>query len=196
MTMGVIGVIKANKYYLLISTLLITAGIIAGAAVPQGGALSEDPLFKDLMQYTQFYKPYEPLTVLFLLAKNSIAAALAFLFAPILLLAPVGVLLLNGFLLGMVGSGLAAELSPIVAVGAFAPHGIFEIPALIFACAAGLRFGIASFRKLISFFEHKKYSLYTQFMEAWGLFILSLMLFLVAAIMETYVTPFVLGYLY
>jgi stage II sporulation protein M len=190
------GLIKANKNYLIICTIIIAVAIIIGTVVPQSGKLSEDPLFKDIIQYTQFYNPYEPMTVLFLLAKNSIASALAFLFAPILLLAPVGVLLLNGFLLGLVGSSLAAQASPIVAVAAFTPHGVFEIPALILACAAGLRFGIASFRKLISFFEHKQYSLSAQFMEAWELFLLSLGLLLVAAIMETYVTPFVLGYLY
>jgi len=187
-------VLKANKNYLLVSTLLIIIGIVAGAAIPQGGGLSENPLLKNVMQYAQFYKPYEPLTVLFLLAKNSLTAALAFFFAPVLLLTPSGILLLNGFILGMVGSALTTQISLIVAVGALAPHGIFEIPALIFACAAGMRFGTASFRKLISLFEHKQYSLSAEFMGAWGLFVISLGLFLAAAIVETYVTPFVLGY--
>ena len=190
------GVIKANKNYLLISTLLMIIGIVAGAAVPQGGSLSENPLLKNLMQYAPSFKPYEPFTVLFLLAKNSLAAAMAFFFAPLLLLAPAGVLLLNGFMLGMVGLGVANQISLIVAVGALAPHGIIEIPALIFACAAGMRFGIASFRKLISLFEHKQYSLFAEFRGAWELFVISIMLLLVAAILETYVTPFVLGYLY
>jgi stage II sporulation protein M len=187
-------VLKSNKNYLLVSTLLIIIGIVAGAAIPQGGGLSENPLIKNLIQYAQIYKPYEPLTVLFILAKNSLTAALAFFFAPLLLLAPAGILLLNGFILGMVGSAVTTQISLIVAVEALAPHGIFEIPALIFACAAGMRFGMASLRKLISLFEQRQYSLSVEFKAAWGLFILSLVLLLVAAIMETYVTPFILGY--
>jgi stage II sporulation protein M len=189
------GLLKENRMYLLAASLLMIFGMWAGALIPQtGGPISDNPFLKSIEQYVQFYKPYDVLTVLFLFSKNTLTASLAFLLAPVLLVVPAGILLLNGFMVGMVGSALTNHASLVVAVAALAPHGIFELPALVFACAGGLRFGLAAFRKAISVWEHKPYSLSREFMWAWRLFIISTMMLLAAAIMETYVTPFVVGY--
>ena len=127
---------------------------------------------------------------LYILAKNSVAAATSYVLGPLLIFPPL-VLLLNGFMAGYVGA-LAADKYPLAfAVGILAPHGIFELPALIFACSAGLRLGLGVGKKVIRSLNHEQYSLTTDFMSSWGLLMLALMLLVIAAVMETYISPWV-----
>jgi stage II sporulation protein M len=186
--------LKANGIYLLVGSCLLLLGMLFGIITPKGTEpIANDPLTASLEQWVQFYVPYSPLTILFLFAKNALTAGISFFLAPILVIPP-GVLLLNGYVLGFYGSAIAEQQSLLLAFEALAPHGIFEIPALIFAAAGGLRFGIALYRKIARSIKNIDYSIRSEFMGALQLFLISLALLLVAAVMETYVTPFVLGY--
>ena len=189
------GVLRENVLYLLASSLLLAFGMYAWATIPQSGVpLSDNPLLKEIEKYIQFYRPYDPLTIPFLLAKNSLTAAMAFFLGPILLIVPTVILLLNGFMVGMIGAALSDQFSVIYALQVLAPHGIFEIPALVIASAGGIRLGVATLRKLSSKMRHREYSLSAEFKRTWRLLVISVILLLIAAVMETYVTPFIIGY--
>jgi len=186
--------LKANGVYLLVGSCLLLLGMLFGIITPKGTEpISEDPLFSALGQWVQFYVPYSPLTILFLFAKNTLTAGIAFFLAPILVIPP-GILLLNGYVIGFFGSAIAEQQSLLLAFQSLAPHGIFEMPALIFAAAGGLRFGFALYRKVARSLKNVDYPIRSEFMGALQLFYISMALLIVAAVMETYVTPYVLGY--
>lgn len=186
--------LKANGVYLLIGTCLLLLGMLLGIIAPKGtGPITDDPLFDAIDQWVQFYVPYTPFTVLFLFAKNTLTAAISFFLAPVIIIPP-GVLLLNGYTIGFLGSAIAEQKSLLLAFQALAPHGIFEVPALIFAAAGGLRFGVALYKKIALSVKNVDYPIRGEFMGSLRLFLIAIVLLLIAAVMETYVTPYVLGY--
>ncbi|MCQ5361913.1 MAG: stage II sporulation protein M [Candidatus Methanomethylicia archaeon] len=184
---------KANNIYkyILISIGLLVIGMALGVLMPKTGTpLSESPLFEILSPYVELYKPYEFSTVLFLFVKNSLTVGLAFFMSPALLIFPIMILVLNGFMTGFIASVLPIDL----ALKALAPHGIFELPALVLAATGGLCFGTGVIRKIVRRIRGKEYELTRDFRRGLRLFMISLVLLFVAAIMETYVTPFIVGF--
>jgi len=79
------------------------------------------------------------------------------------------------------------------ALASLAPHGIFEIPALVFASAAGLRLGLSAMRALKSKFTHTQFSMALDLTKSFRLFLVAIILLLIAAVVETYLTPYILG---
>ncbi len=185
---------RANWIYLLIGSCVLLLGALFGAITPKGTEpITNDPFFEAIDVWVQFYVPYQPFTVLFLFAKNTLTAAISFFMAPIIIVPP-GILLLNGYTIGFFGSAIAEQESLLLAFQALAPHGIFEIPALVFAAAGGLRFGVAIYRKIALSVKNVDYSIKGEFRGSLILFLIAVVLLLIAAVMETYVTPYVLGY--
>lgn len=183
---------KGNIFYITISLTLLLSGMFFGALIPKADMpLSDSPLYQILSPYMELYKPYEFLTVIFLFVKNSVTVGLAFFLSPILLIFPSFVLFLNGFMTGFVASSLPLSL----AFKALVPHGIFELSALVLGSAGGLRFGFGAIKKVVRRLRGGDYAVSEDFRKGLKLFILSLVLLFVAAIMETYVTPFVLGFI-
>lgn len=182
---------NVNYTYVVVSALLLIFGMVLGAFVPKTETpLSESPLFEVLSPYVELYKPYEFSTVLFLFAKNSLTVGMAFFISPLLLVFPTLILLLNGFMTGFVLSALPLDL----AIKALAPHGVFELPALVLASAGGIRFGAAVIRKVVRKLRGGDYDVSSEFKKGLKLFMLSLVLLFVAAIVETYITPLVVGF--
>ncbi len=186
--------LKANGVYLLVGSCILLLGMLFGIVTPKGTEpIANDPLTASLEQWVQFYVPYSPSTILFLFAKNTLTAGISFFLAPIIIIPP-AVLLLNGYVLGFFGSAIVQQHSLLLAVQSLAPHGIFEVPALIFAAAGGLRFGFALYRKIARSLKNIDYPIRPEFMGALQLFFVSLVLLLIAAVMETYLTPYIMGY--
>lgn len=185
--------LRDNAKYLGITTALFLVGMILGVVSGySGGTGGSDSIIEGLEPLFQFYRPYQPLTVVFLFFKNLLTAGMAFALSP-LIVVPAAILLLNGYLLGLVGTIVSREISFLAALAALAPHGIFEMPALVIAAAAGFRLGIAVLRKIKSRMVRADFSVSADFEKSLRLFILSAILLFVAAIMETYVTPFFMG---
>lgn len=189
--------LRENWIYIGIAAALLLGGLVFGVAVgasmPSGGTpLSDNDFVKELEPYLQLYQPYTPFTVLFLFAKNSLTGGLCFLLGPLLLLSPVGIPLLNGFIVGFLGSAVASQDSPLLALESLAPHGVFELSALVLASAAGLRFGVATIKKAFGR-AGGDFSLRSEFLAASRIFLLALALFAIAAVLETYLTPYIIG---
>lgn len=184
---------RVHSSYIFAGAALMVIGIVIGFIVPRSAEpLSANPLFDGLEQLVQFYRPFEPMSVAFLFIKNSLTASVAFLTGPILII-PAFILLFNGFIVGLISATLIDQVSLMAPILALAPHGIFELPALVIAGAAGLRLGISFIRKIKSKIRHTEYKLTESLESSFRLFLFSLVLLLVAAVMETYVTPIVIG---
>ena len=186
--------INENAKYLAVATILFLAGMIFGAIAGSSvdASSGSNSLIDQLEPLFQFYKPFQPFTVVFLFFKNLLTAGMAFILSPAIIV-PAAILLLNGYLLGMVGTIVTNEVSLWAAIAALAPHGIFEMPALVIAAAAGFRFGIAVLKKVVSKIKKSEFSVSNDFEKSLRLFVLSAILLFAAAIMETYVTPLFMG---
>ena len=187
------GMLSENLKYISIAAALMIIGITLGISMPLGeGEITDNPLLEGLESIVGYYTPYNPLSVAFLFFKNTLTVAMAFFLGPLLLIVPVMVLALNGFLLGMVANVVASQVSFAGALASLLPHGVFELPALVIASAAGIRFGIASMKKLRAIISHTDYSLAADFKKSSKLVLVAIALLLVAALLETYLTPYIL----
>jgi stage II sporulation protein M len=95
-------------------------------------------------------------------------------------------LVVNGFLLGMVGQLFLQKAALLVFFAGIVPHGIIEIPCMLFAAAIGLRIGATAITRLFG----KSGGLIEE--VALGLKFVTLILMpalALAALIETYITP-------
>lgn len=98
-------------------------------------------------------------------------------------------LVANGFLIGVFANLFYAQgLLPLFFVGIL-PHGIIEIPCMLFSAGIGFRIGNAVIRKMF----RKKESLTLELSEGLKFTVMIIVPALVlAALIETYITPFVI----
>lgn len=191
-----------SRVYIAIAAVLLVAGITAGAVlgnfvlgpITLGGQGSQggNSLLNQLEQLAQSFHPYTLGGVLFIYSHNLLTAAISCFAGPLLLIAPIGVLAFNGFILGWIGVAAATQKGILFALEGLMPHGIFELTALVLASAAGLRFGIAAIKKAFSN-ENKPFALKPEFYATLKLFAVAAVLLLIAAMLETFLTPYLLG---
>jgi uncharacterized membrane protein SpoIIM required for sporulation len=107
-------------------------------------------------------------------------------------------MLLNGALIGVVATIIDKPASYLFA--GLAPHGIFELPAIIIAAGVGLRSNVILLKGFLAaardterrsveiLKEHARHVL-----SVWGLLYLVVALLIIAAIVEAYITPEILS---
>jgi stage II sporulation protein M len=123
--------------------------------------------------------------------KNVLALLLSFALSPILCLMPVLTLSVNGWILALVSSAIIKEKSLGFLLAGVLPHGIIEIPALFIGEAAALSFGVAV---MVALFKKEKRSLLSSSLKQNSRYLfIALALLLPAAIIETYITPLLVG---
>lgn len=178
------------KRWLVIAVVLFVIGIIIGTVTPADARVARD-LTLGLKELSGILIPFSPLTAFIIFVKNVLAMLLSFMFSPILCFVPIFSLMLNGWLLGFV-SELAIEQESLgyVLVGVL-PHGIFELPALIIAQAAALGAGTAI--TLAVFQKKRRATLVTKLSQYVKYLVLAFILLLPAALIETFVTPLLVG---
>lgn len=96
-------------------------------------------------------------------------------------------LITNGFMTGVIASLFSAENSLLIFIAGILPHGIIELPCMFFAAAIGFKIGKTAIKRLVG----KKVSLTKELADGLKFAILIILpLLLVAAFIETYITPF------
>jgi len=115
---------------------------------------------------------------------------LSFVLSPILCLAPILSLTVNGWLLAFISSAVAQEESLGFVLAGVLPHGIFELPAIIIGEAAALSFGTMAILALIK--RGKRHLLLLNLKQNLRYLLIAIGLLLPAAIIETYATPLLL----
>ena len=153
------------------------------------GLIAEDAAL--LEELGDILSPFSVLTAILIFVKNTVALSLSFILSPILCLAPILALIVNGWLLSFVVASVAQEESLGYVLGGLLPHGILEIPALIMAQAAALSFGTTAMLALVK--KERRKLLRPNLKQNLRYLWIALALLLPAAIIETYVTPLVLN---
>ena len=176
------------RWWIIVASLLFTAGVVCGLVSPAGltGLISEDIAALKQLSDILASLPHA-LVALLIFVKNASALAISFVLSPILCLAPILSLTLNGWLISFVSTTVIQEKSLSFVLAGLLPHGIFEIPALIMAQAAALSFGTMAVMAL--FKKERRKLLSPNFKQNLRYLLIALALLVPAAIIETYVTP-------
>lgn len=171
---------------LALMALLYFAGVAAGLNVPKPLAETLIEAARELVERIFTPNPLELALRIFL--NNARVALLLALLSP---LVPVpGLLVLaNGVILGIAMVYAAGKASWLAALASVLPHGVVEVPALLYAAAASTAFGLALWRSLLG----RERGAWRRALPALAKALaVSLALFALAALIEALVTPAVL----
>jgi stage II sporulation protein M len=176
--------------YAALSASLFAVGILAGMIaivwLPEAAAGVE----RSIAEFVQYGHGLGPAGLFAFIVINNVVKAAVMMFAGMVFgLIPIFFLVFNGMVLSVVATLIANKASALVAVAGLAPHGIIEISAVLLAAAAGLRLGVVAVERL----RRRDVKLKMELGRAWRFFVsLVLPALLVAAVIETLVTPFLL----
>lgn len=178
--------------WLLIAISLFSVGLVFGfMPLTTTTDLSSEGI-ATIKQLSEVLASLPPVLIaLFIFFKNASALLLSFALSPILCLVPILTLTLNGLLLGSVSAIAVQEKSLGFVLTALLPHGIFELLALIIGEAAALSFGAMVMLALFKKGARKR--LLPNLKQNLRYLVLAFGLLVPAAIIETYVTPLLLG---
>ena len=177
------------KRWIFISLFLFGSGLAFGLATPAGTRLPPEYItaFEEL---SRILVPFKVYTAIFIFMKNASSLLLSFIFSPILCLAPILALTLNGWIIAWVSNVVIQQESIGFLLAGLLPHGIFELPAFIVGQAAALSFGTTA---IIALFKRERGNLLLSSLRQNSRYlILAFTLLLPAAIIETYITPLLL----
>jgi stage II sporulation protein M len=164
----------------------VAAGLIALGWFPQAAAGVEG----SVAEFVQLVHGMGPLGLfVFIVINNVVKAAVMMCLGIVFGLVPILFLVSNGIVLAVAAAIIAEQHGALVAVAGLVPHGIIELPAVLLAAAAGLRLGAVAIERV----RRPGTDVKTELVKAWRFFVaLILPALLVAAVIETVVTPFLL----
>jgi stage II sporulation protein M len=147
------------KPYLVMSTMLFFAGVIVGGTNPS----LQDFLYGQLAALAELGDLAEsaenPGLAFFLIIffNNTIKSALVIYMGALFGIFPAIFLVVNGMILGYLYKliGEQGENAALIFLKGVLPHGIIEIPAVLLACAFGLKFGALVFRSIGAMFRRQ-----------------------------------------
>jgi len=127
--------------YLLILSVIFSAGFFLGMAAPSPLRQQATEAFQDVVSQ---YQDLAGGTLFFFILLHNVMASILLLFSGLLLgIIPVMSVVLNGFFLGVLYRQAAGVAGYAKAALKVAPHGIFEIPALLITASYALWIGMA-----------------------------------------------------
>ena len=179
------------KSWLLVAVLLFIAGLILGLVTPDEATRFITEELEELEGLADYLTPL-PETYVFILIflKNVSVVLISLAFSPILCLVPLITLVLNGWIIGWVATSVLQQESLGYLMAGLVPHGIIEVPAFIMGEAVALSFGLAM---MISLLKKKKTPPFIDNLRQNSKYLVaSGILFLLAAVIETYATPLLL----
>lgn len=167
---------------LVLFLLFIGIGYSLGSTFPG--------LMKEIERFLGGFKGYGPFRLVALIfLNNSAKALLAILLGPLLAIFPLLLSAGNGLILGVVGFNSVNSNGIGFVLASVLPHGVLEIPAILLSTAIGIRLGLETIKKIrgkgkiirelkrgLRFFFHR-----------------ILLLLLLAAFVEVFVTPAILN---
>ncbi len=179
------------RTWLVVVVSLFAVGIFWGLATPSGspGAFSEEATALQGFVDAIGKLPVGVMFV-FILLKNISAVLISFVMSPLLLVVPIVSLVMNGWLIGVVANTVVAERSVAYLLAGLLPHGVIELPALFIGEAAALTFGLAAMRAV--FGKSRGEALTVALRTNLKYVGIAAVLFVPAALIETFVTPLLL----
>lgn len=130
------------KRYVLFSLILFLISGIIGYIFPQLFEKQVLELIKQLVEQTKGLSGIE--LIKFIIYNNVKSAFIGLIFGVFFALVPVGILLVNGYVIGFVANK-AVQFESIFVLWRLFPHGIFEIPAIMISIGIGIKIALFPF---------------------------------------------------
>ncbi|WP_176560417.1 stage II sporulation protein M [Brevibacillus dissolubilis] len=191
-----------NKWYVLFGTITMITGFAVGILYPE----SVDQLIKGMLSQVKEIannlkqKDNSLFTFAVIFGRNLLSCVLMMVFGACFAIFALNVLFLNGLLLGYVLSTMKASGADPVSVFIYGvlPHGILELPTVIFAASLGIRYGVLAFRSIYMIWQQPTRNLLKQKWKTAlkqfprAVLVIGTMLFF-AAVIESFITPLLLN---
>ena len=176
------------RWWCVIATGLYLSGLILGLLLPveSNGLLSGQVSALDELASIISPLPESSLFI-FIFLKNLSVIVISFMLGPLLCLFPLATLVINGGVIGLVSSVISREVSVTFLLVGLLPHGVFELPALLIGEAACLSFGAAVTLGIVN--REKRGRIVPNLKHNMKYLGISAGLFLIAALLETWLTP-------
>lgn len=134
--------IKNSRNYIYFSFILFVVIGLIGFFYPHIFTDKINEMIKNLVDQTKGLGPIGMIS--YIITNNIRSAFFAFLFGVLFGVVPMGILVVNGYVLGYVASK-ATNVGGISVLWRLFPHGIFEIPAIMISIGLGIRIGLFLF---------------------------------------------------
>ncbi|MEM4577015.1 MAG: stage II sporulation protein M [Candidatus Nezhaarchaeales archaeon] len=179
--------------------LIILCSVVFGLGLVLGHflvpSLTGTEIVEELTEYFRPLVEFPPhVFVLLIFANNFFKTLILGLILGILIAIPPMIFaFLNGLIIGLVSSMVAERSGALFVLLGILPHGILEIPALLISCALGVKVGLTVYDNIrnggfgVGIVIRKFVKTYLKVVVP---------LLLVAAIVETYVTPLLLHFIH
>jgi stage II sporulation protein M len=191
---------KEMNNYFIAAALVFAAGVVLGFGYSdrfEAVLQSQIEGLRELARSIQT-KDHSMLWLFGFIFLNNALKSILIIFAGMFFgLLPIGFLLINGMVIGYLAE-LQAEAGLMgLFLKGILPHGIIEIPAIILACAYGIKFGTIMGKGLLRLLSSRGRTVFAADLERFikltvplvGLLVVSL---LVAAIIESTITPWLI----
>ncbi|MBB3114327.1 stage II sporulation protein M [Paenibacillus phyllosphaerae] len=189
------------RHYLIASTIIFVAGLVVGATNADFNAFITGQV-DSLREVANTIQSSDNPTlgfIVFIFLNNVIKSILVMYIGAAFGLIPIFFLAVNGMVLGYVvnqAAGQGGDMLYTIIVKGLLPHGILEIPAILIACAYGIKFGALMFQGIGNLFVKR---------DGWGasverfvvrtvpVSVLLVVTLLVAAVIESTITAWLLS---
>ncbi len=178
------------RILLLISAVFVLS-IFSGYFIGEFLRESAENFVEQTFQQFEFAKDLEHYELLIFIFSNNVLKSFASMILGIGFgVVPVLFVILNGLIIGIVVAVIGAKMGLFLTAALLIPHGILEIPAILISSSYGVNLGIEAFRK----FRGADVDLNRSLLEHLKKFAkIPLPMLLIAALIETYITPLVAG---
>ena len=179
------------KKWILISSILFVTGLLIGIINPSTDIFNSLDYLIDIADDTAALSSFG--LFLFYAINNIFKIVLSFIFSPLLCILPVLSLIMNGWIISNVGYYIVDvhQYSIGFFIMGILPHGLVEIPALIIGQAAALSVGTMTIASV--FVKEKSPYLFPHLRKSLRYLGLVTFLLIIAAGIEAFITPPVLG---
>jgi stage II sporulation protein M len=179
------------KKWIIISSVLFASGLLIGIINPSSDIFNSLDYLVDMAGSTTSLSSFG--LFIFYMFNNILKILLSFVFAPFFCILPVLSLIVNGWVIANVGYFIVDihQYSIGYYLIGILPHGIFEIPALLIGQAAALSVGAMTIAAVFS--KDKRAELFTHLRKSLKYLGLVVLLLIVAAGIEAFITPPVLS---
>ncbi|MBW7477519.1 stage II sporulation protein M [Paenibacillus oenotherae] len=194
----IFGHLKEMRHYIIFSAVVMLAGMVVGATNPALDSFVQGQLsgLRDVAETLESKDNSAVWFMVFIFFNNAIKSILVMYIGSLFGIVPIIFLAVNGMVIGYI-INIAAEEGQLftLIVKGLLPHGILEIPAILIACAYGIRFGKMMFTGLGAMVTRRKgwgQELESFVARTLPAMVLIVVMLLIASIIESTVTVWLL----
>jgi len=148
---------REMKIYFLVVIVLFILGVVLGSLHWNQALLDQQLKAISEIANSVEGKDSIEMSLFWVILKNNVVAMLLMVASGILFAVfPLFSIFTNGLLLGYVGERAVQSTGLAQLAKGIIPHGVLEIPALIIACAYGLRLGVFAVQAIIAIFSETR----------------------------------------